>query len=55
MRYKVVIERTLTFEREYAINAKTEDAAKDKAREKDAQADLLSGKWTNQFVKATVK
>ena len=55
MRFKVVVERTLVFEREYTVDAKTETAAKDAAREKDEQADLLSGKWTNKFVKATVK
>lgn len=54
-KFKVTLERTLTFEREYTISAQTEDAAIEAAWERDDQVDLISGKWTNEFRESRVE
>lgn len=51
-KFKVTLERELTFEREYVITAATREEAIDAAWERDNQVDLLSGKWTNEFRKS---
>ncbi len=51
-KFKITLERTLTFEREYTISAPNEDAAIEAAWERDDQVDLISGKWTNEFRKS---
>jgi hypothetical protein len=54
-KFKVTLERTLTFEREYTISAQSEDAAIEAAWERDDQVDLISGKWTNEFRKSSAE
>ena len=49
MRFTVTLERELTFEREYVVEAATEAEAIAAAWEKDNQVDLMAGKWTNEF------
>lgn len=51
-KFKITLERTLTFEREYTLSAPNEDAAIESAWERDDQVDLISGKWTNEFRKS---
>ncbi len=51
-RFKVTLERELTFEREYVIEASTRERAIDVAWERDNQVDLVSGKWTNEYRKS---
>jgi hypothetical protein len=52
-RYRVVVECELVFVRTYVVVAMDEGAAK--AIERDEQADLLTGAWTNCYRKASVK
>ena len=51
-KFKITLERELTFEREYVITAATREAAIDAAWERDNLVDLMSGKWTNEFRKS---
>ena len=54
-KFKVKVERTLTFTKVYEVDATDRVSAEEKAKELNAaEQDLTAGEWTNEFVDATV-